>query len=133
MRIPYYKIDAFTNRIFSGNPAGVCVLEDWLPDDVLQSIAAENNFSETAFFTREPDPYHLRWFTPAIEVELCGHTTLAPAHLLFSELGHKGDTIQFETRSGRLTATRRINMIELGLPSRRAAPCSAPDELLRGL
>jgi WD40 repeat protein len=80
MRIPYYHVDAFTGSIFSGNPAGVCPLPRWLPDALLQSIAAENNLSETAFFTQEAGPLNLRWFTPALEVDLCGHATLAAAH-----------------------------------------------------
>lgn len=133
MRIPYYEIDAFTSHVFSGNPAGVCVLDHWLPDEVLQHIAAENNLSETAFFTREGDGYHLRWFTPAIEVDLCGHATLAPAHLLFAELGHRGERIEFQTRSGVLSAARRGDLIELDFPSRPPVPCSPPEELVRGL
>ena len=87
MRIPYYHVDAFTARAFGGNPAGVWVLEAWLADDVLQKIAAANNLSETAFFFRRADGIHLRWFAPQMEVDLCGHATLATAHVLFSELG----------------------------------------------
>src|SRR2546426_6083634 len=104
MRLPYYHVDAFTSRTFSGNPAGVCMLESWLPDSILQRIAAENNLSETAFLTREKDFFHLRWFTPLVEVDLCGHATLAPAFVLFSELHHPEPSIRFETRSGRLVA-----------------------------
>src|SRR5688572_5641459 len=133
MKIPYYQVDAFAARTFSGNPAGVCVLERWLPDEILQCIAAENNLAETAFFTREQDYYHLRWFTPVMEMDLCGHATLAPAHLLFAELGHTGNRIRFQTRSGWLAAERRGEMVELDFPSRPPAPCVAPDELLRGL
>ncbi len=133
MRIPYYHIDAFTSRTFAGNPAGVCVLEQWLPDAILQRIAAENNLSETAFFTREQDYFHLRWFTPIVEVDLCGHATLAPAFVLFSELGHTEAIVRFHTRSGWLTATRRGDMIELDFPSRPALPCPPPEKLLRGL
>jgi PhzF family phenazine biosynthesis protein len=89
MRIPYYQVDAFTARTFGGNPAGVCVLESWLPDDILQRVAAENNLAETAFFIRQADDsYHLRWFTPVLEVDLCGHATLASAFVLFTELGY---------------------------------------------
>ncbi len=87
MRIPYYHVDAFTAHAFGGNPAGVCVLEDWLADDVLQKIAAENNLSETAYFTRRADGFCLRRFAPQMEVDLCGHATLATAHVLHSDLG----------------------------------------------
>jgi PhzF family phenazine biosynthesis protein len=134
MRIPYYQVDAFTARTFGGNPAGVCVLEGWLPDDVLQRIAAENNLSETAFLTRQADDsHHLRWFTPILEVDLCGHATLASAFVLFTELGHAGRCIRFHTRSGWLTVKRNGEIIELDFPCRAPAPCVAPDELLLGL
>jgi len=133
MRIPYYEVDAFTNRTFSGNPAGVCVLKEWLPDAMLQNIAAENGLSETAFLTRKDDFFELRWFTPVVEVDLCGHATLASAFVLFSELGHHGERVQFQTRSGRLTASRRGGGVELDFPSRPPAPCSCPQELADGL
>src|SRR4051812_47965722 len=133
MRIPYYHVDAFTAQSFGGNPAGVCVLERWLPEAVLQNIAAENNLSETAFFTREADCYHLRWFTPTMEVDLCGHATLAAAFVLFSELGHPEPRIRFQSRSGELTAERSGEMVELNFPSRPPMPCPLPDSLMRGL
>ena len=133
MRIPYYHVDAFTGLAFRGNPAGVCPLQHWLDDDALQRIAAENNLSETAFFVRKGDSYHLRWFTPLVEVDLCGHATLASAFVLFSELGCSGPTVRFHTRSGWLAATRRANLIELDFPSRPPHPCSAPTELLDAL
>ncbi len=133
MRIPYYQVDAFTSKLFRGNPAGVCVLEQWLPDALLQRIAAENNLSETAFFTREQGYFHLRWFTPVMEVDLCGHATLAPAFVLFSELSHPDASARFQTRSGWLSATRRSGMIELDFPSRPAVSSKAPEQLLRGL
>ena len=133
MRIPYYQIDAFTSRTFGGNPAGVCLLDRWLPDRALQLIAAENNLSETAFLVRDNAEYRLRWFTPALEVDLCGHATLAPAYLLFTELGHPEPVIRFQTRSGLLSATRRNDLIELDFPSRPPTPCAAPEQLVRGL
>jgi PhzF family phenazine biosynthesis protein len=134
MRIPYYQVNAFTARTFGGNPAGVCVLDSWLPDDILQRVAAENNFSETAFFTRQvDDSYHLRWFTPILEVDLCGHATLASAFVLFTELDYQGRCIRFHDRSGWLTAERNGEIIELDFPSHVPAPCLTPDELLRGL
>ena len=95
MRIPVYQVDAFTSEMFGGNPAAVCPLDAWLPDDVLQAIALENNLSETAFYVPEGDGYRLRWFTPAVEVDLCGHATLATSHVLFSRDFHKSDEIRF--------------------------------------
>jgi predicted PhzF superfamily epimerase YddE/YHI9 len=133
LHVPYYHVDAFANRPFKGNPAGVCPLANWLPDDTLQAIAAENNLSETAFFVRSGDTCHLRWFTPAVEVDLCGHATLASACVLFSELGWTAPEIPFQTRSGRLAATRRGDLIELDFPSRPPVPCATPEALRRGL
>ena len=109
------------------------MLKRWLPDAILQGIAAENNLAETAFLVPNSDGYHLRWFTPALEVDLCGHATLAPAHLLFTELGHKGDAVRFDSKSGPLNARRRGEFVELDFPSRPPAACPAPDELVRGL
>jgi len=133
MRIPYYQVDAFSARVFGGNPAGVCPLKAWLPDGTLQSIAAENNQAETAFFIPQGDDYHLRWFTPVMEVDLCGHATLASAHVLFAELGCGRETVRFHTRSGWLAALRKEGIIELDFPSRPPQSCAAPDTLMRGL
>jgi len=133
MRIPYYQVDAFTNEVFAGNPAGVCVLDSWPSDHTLQRIAAENNLSETAFFCREQDYFHLRWFTPVMEVDLCGHATLAPAFVLFFEQNYDQASIRFHTRSGWLSAVRHEDIIELDFPSRPAAPCPAPPQLLQAL
>ena len=133
MRIPYYQVDAFTSRVFGGNPAGVCPLESWLPDDILQRIAAENNQAETAFFVRTGDDYHLRWLTPLVEVDLCGHATLASAFVLFSELGYAKPAVRFHTRSGWLSAARHGDIIELDFPTMAPKPCSAPEELVRAL
>jgi PhzF family phenazine biosynthesis protein len=133
MRLPYYQVDAFTARTFSGNPAGVCILKQWLPDVVLQQIAAENNLAETAFLIQQDGFFDLRWFTPVVEMDLCGHATLAPAFVLFSELGYEGDCVKFQSRSGWLTATRRGDVIELDFPSRPPGPCNVPDKLIEGL
>ena len=136
MNLPFFWIDAFTDRVFSGNPAGVVPLERWLPDDVMQRIAFENGLSETAFFVRTgADRLHLRWFTPAIEVDLCGHATLASACVLFRELGQRGDTVTFDSRSGPLVVTRLgPDRFELDLPVRpTTTPGEAPPALLRGL
>ena len=133
MKIPLYQIDAFTSRVFGGNPAAVCPLETW-PDDVtMQAIALENNLSETAFFVDAADHYDLRWFTPAAEVDLCGHATLATAHLLFNELEVGGDAVHFETRSGRLTVSRDGDLLVMNFPAAPPQPCAAPDDLAPAL
>ncbi len=106
MELPLYQADAFGTGIFSGNPAAIVPLESWIPDDIMQSIAEENNLAETAFFVRDGEKYTLRWFTPTIEVDLCGHATLASAHILFQELGYNKEAIVFSTRSGDLIVTR---------------------------
>jgi len=106
MTIPIYQADAFTSALFGGNPAAVCPLQDWLSDDLMQKIAVENNLSETAFLVKENGDYHIRWFTPGTEVKLCGHATLASAHILFTLLGHEGNSITFHSKSGPLQVTR---------------------------
>ncbi len=106
MEISLYQIDAFASKLFEGNPAAVCPLDAWLPDDVMQNIAAENNLSETAFFVPKGHGFHIRWFTPVSEVKLCGHATLASAHVLFNILGYKKDKIEFDSKSGTLAVTR---------------------------
>jgi predicted PhzF superfamily epimerase YddE/YHI9 len=133
MNIPYYHVDAFTGRLFSGNPAGVCLLGGWLPDAAMQSIGAENNLAETAFVVRRESTFDLRWFTPTIEVDLCGHATLASAHVIFQHLGYRPSAIRFQTRSGELTVTRNEDLLVLDFPSRPAAACAAPPELIEGL
>lgn len=114
-----YWIDAFTRRVFGGNPAAVVPLEAWLDDATLQKIAFENGLSETAFFVRTGEArFHLRWFTPAVEVDLCGHATLATAHVLYTELGERGTLLTFDSRSGPLTVARRTDgKLELDFPS----------------
>jgi PhzF family phenazine biosynthesis protein len=117
-RIPIFQVDAFTSRLFAGNPAAVCPLETWLPDAVMQSIAAENNLAETAFIVREPEGYRIRWFTPGVEVDLCGHATLAAAFVFLDRMAIGGDSISFASRSGELTVTRREDLYTLDFPSR---------------
>lgn len=133
MRIPYFQVNAFTTETFGGNPAGVCILESRLPDLLLQQIAAENDFSETAFLVREAGGFRLRWFTPTDEVDLCGHATLASAYVLFFENGWPDQSIQFETLSGRLAATRVGDRIDLDFPSNPPLPCITPEALLEAL
>jgi len=132
-RIPMFVVDAFADRIFTGNPAAVCLLEQWLPDPVLRSIAAENNLSETAFVVRHASQQALRWFTPEVEVDLCGHATLAAAHVLFRHEGCPDETLRFETRSGMLSVTRDDDWICLDFPSRPPEDCGIPDDLVTGL
>lgn len=133
MRIPYFQVNAFTSQPFGGNPAGVCLLQDWLPDDQLQRIAAENQLSETAFLVRRDGFFALRWMTPAAEVDLCGHATLASAFVLFSELNHKERRVDFQTKSGLLSASLRDDLIELDFPSRPPAPSGVSDNVIRAL
>lgn len=118
MEIPIYQIDAFSASVFKGNPAAVCPLKEWLPDAKLQAIAAENNLAETAFFVRNDGKFELRWFTPACEVDLCGHATLASAHVLFHEMGEPGDTVRFDTKSGELAVRREDGRLVLNFPAR---------------
>jgi PhzF family phenazine biosynthesis protein len=114
---PIYQVDAFAEQVFRGNPAAVMPLEHWLEDNRLQAIAAENNLSETAFLVRAGEGYELRWFTPAVEVDLCGHATLASAHVLFEHLEHAGQEIVFFTRSGELRVTRGSVGLSLDFPA----------------
>ncbi len=133
MRIPIYQVDAFTNRLFAGNPAAVCVLERWLPDELLAAVAAENNLSETAFLVGGGGQYRLRWFTPAVEVDLCGHATLAAAYVVFRCIEPGLDAVRFQTRAGELTVRRRNDWLEMDFPSRPAAPAEPPPGLIEAL
>lgn len=126
MQIPIYQIDAFTSKLFSGNPAAVCPLDFWPEDAILQAIAAENNLSETAFFVRDNSHYQIRWMTPASEVNLCGHATLASAFVIFNYLDKSAETVEFNSRSGRLSAVREDDLIYLNFPSRKPLPARAP-------
>lgn len=134
MRVPIQLIDAFTSRAFAGNPAAVCLLTEWRSDRWLQQVAAEMNQAETAFLVREGQGFRLRWFTPVVEVDLCGHATLASAHLLWtSGVAGEEQALEFFTRSGKLVATRAGELIELDFPMLPEWPIEAPPELLRAL
>ncbi len=133
MKIPLFQIDAFTNKVFRGNPAAVCPLESWLDDAALQNIALENNLSETAFFVKENDGYKIRWFTPTSEIDLCGHATLASAFVLFSELKYQGDLIRFFSQSGELRVSKKDHLLVLDFPTRRPVPTSIPESLIAAL
>lgn len=135
MRLPIYQIDAFTDSVFAGNPAAVVPLESWLPDATLLSIAAENNLAETAFFVPQGDGYELRWFTPTVEMDLCGHATLASAFAIATILEWGSNRITFTTRTaGVLSVTRDGDLYTLDFPSRPPVPLAeAPAGLVEAL
>jgi PhzF family phenazine biosynthesis protein len=133
LRIPVYQVDAFAGRVFSGNPAAICPLEEWLPDQQMQAIAAENNLAETAFFVRNGGGYHLRWFTPTVEVDLCGHATLASAFVILNDLTPSEKSVRFETKSGTLTVTRDGDLLTLDFPARPPEECTADPRLVPAL
>ena len=119
MKIPIYQVDAFTSKVFKGNPAAVCPLDKWLPDKIMQEIAAENNLSETAFFINKKNIFDIRWFTPVSELDLAGHPTLATAHVIIKELNLKIDKIIFKTKIGdTLNVTKKKNLFIMDFPSR---------------
>lgn len=115
-RLPFYQVDSFTHTLFKGNPAGVCILDAWLPDAILQNIAMENNLSETAFVLKNGERFDIRWFTPKAEVDLCGHATLASAYVLFHELGYPNETIHFDCMRGPLVVSRNHDSMTLDFP-----------------
>ena len=130
MELTIYQIDAFANNVFEGNPAAICPLEAWLPDELMQSIAAENNLSETAYFVKAANGYHIRWFTPSHEVDLCGHATLASAYVIFNMLEHKQNEILFESKSGLLSVTRNKDSLLMDFPSQPPVKCPIPEQIL---
>ena len=130
MDLSIYQIDAFSACVFEGNPAAVCPLDEWLPDKTMQSIAEENNLSETAFFVPKDDGFHIRWFTPASEVDLCGHATLGSAYVLFNILGYKNEAIQFDSKSGILVVTKQDDWLTLDFPKQPPVYCETPKEIV---
>ncbi len=133
MKFPIFQVDAFTDSIFGGNPAAVVPLASWLGDETMQRIAMENNLSETAFYVEEHEAFGLRWFTPEVEVDLCGHATLATAHTLFNELGFTGNELKFDTRSGRLTVRREGDWYVMNFPGDEMPKVEAPPILFQAL
>ena len=129
MTIPIYQVDAFTMGSFTGNPAAVCPLDAWLDDDTLRNIAAENNLSETAFIVADEKGYGLRWFTPTIEVDLCGHATLAAAYVVLNHLQPELDSVSFETQSGELVVTRDGDGLSMDFPARAPTPVAVSEAL----
>ncbi|MEM6843124.1 MAG: PhzF family phenazine biosynthesis protein [Bacteroidota bacterium] len=133
MQLTLFQADAFTSNVFGGNPAAVCPLTEWIPDDLMQAIAAENNLAETAFFVKQGDKFGLRWFTPVAEVDLCGHATLATAHIMYTELGHTAAKILFDTRSGILEVKKHESGYTMNFPTDVLTPVEAPEEITSGL
>ncbi len=133
MRLPMYQIDAFTDRPFAGNPAAVMILREWLPDALLQAIAIEHNLAETAFLVKESTGWRVRWFTPELEMDLCGHATLASAFVLFNELGEPGECLHFQSLSGPLSVERVGERLVLDFPSRPPVPVDVPKGLFEAL
>ena len=133
MNLEMFQVDAFTDNLFGGNPAAVVPLEKWLPDEVLQAIAAENNLSETAFTVPKGGGFGLRWFTPLLEVDLCGHATLATAFVLFNEGIVTGDRVAFESQSGALAVEREGDLLSLDFPARPPSPIASPPGLNEAL
>ncbi|MFC2069566.1 PhzF family phenazine biosynthesis protein [Chloroflexota bacterium] len=130
MKIPIYQVDAFTSELFSGNPAAVCILDEWLDDERLQAIAAENNLSETAFLLQRNGEFEIRWFTPVTEVSLCGHATLASAFVVFNYMEWSEDIIHFQSlKSGTLTVTRNKELLEMDFPAKPPSKQAAPERL----
>ena len=133
MKLTIYQVDAFSTQLFSGNPAAVCPLESWLPDETMQNIAMENNLAETAFYTKKGNEFELRWMTPTVEVQLCGHATLASAHVLFQHEGFSDKEIKFHTKSGVLTVRQNGDLYEMNFPADFAKAVQAPQAIIDGL
>ncbi len=133
MKLKQYQVDAFSPSVFGGNPAAIVPLDSWLPDRVLQAIAQENNLSETAFIVSTDSDYELRWFTPVAEVDLCGHATLAAAHVLYAHEGFSDPSVSFLTKRGKLIVRRLESELEMSFPAIKPSPCTPPSELLEAL
>ena len=133
MRLPIFQVDAFTDKVFGGNPAAVCPLEHWLSDDIMQQIAVENSVAETAFFIALDEGFEIRWFTPEIEMDLCGHATLAAAHVITKYLNSSLSSIQFQSKSGELTVGIGEKLLTLNFPSRKPEPSEAPQVILNAI
>jgi PhzF family phenazine biosynthesis protein len=127
MALKFYQVDAFTERPFAGKPAAVMPLPEWLPDQTLQAIAAEHNLAETAFFVPRGRDFHLRWFTPTVEMDLCGHATLASAYIVLNELDRSRDNVVFHTRSGALTVTRDGHRLTMDFPALMTEPATVSE------
>lgn len=131
MKLDIYQIDAFANKIFEGNPAAVCPLDKWLSDELMQKIAAENNLSETVFFVKEGERFHIRWFTPSVEVDMCGHATLASAYVLFEHLNYQENEIVFDSKSGILKVTKEDGRYKMDFPVQEVTICDIPEAIIK--
>ncbi|WP_277714360.1 PhzF family phenazine biosynthesis protein [Bacillus atrophaeus] len=129
----YYVVDAFAENLFEGNPAGVCIMKEWIPDELMQQIAAENNLSETAFAVKEGESYRLRWFTPADEIDLCGHATLATAYVIANFYESNVEEIKFQTISGELVVVKKGELYEMDFPSRMPKEITLTEEMVEAL
>ena len=130
IKIKIFQVDAFADKVFEGNPAAVCPLQEWLPDELLRKIAMENNLAETAFYVKKGNGFHIRWFTPTVEVNLCGHATLAAAYVLFHLEGYKADKVFFDSRSGTLAVSRHGDVLTLDFPSDTFAEVELTKDML---
>jgi PhzF family phenazine biosynthesis protein len=128
-----YQVDAFNNEIFKGNPAAVCPLEKWISEDLMQAIAEENNLSETVFFVKNENTFDIKWYTPTCEIDLCGHATLAAAHIIFNELNYNKKYIEFNSKSGKLTVTKTDDWYTLNFPSEKLMEIKIPSLLEQAL
>jgi len=133
MELTIYHIDAFASKLFEGNPAAVCPLYSWLPNDKMQKIAFENNLSETAFFVQKGEGFHIRWFSPTSEVDLCGHATLAAAFVLFHILDYDKNVIEFESKSGLLKVIKDDDNLILDFPAQLPTPSDISQEIINAL
>lgn len=133
MKLKIYQIDAFASELFEGNPAAVCPLDNWLPDELMQLIASENNLSETAFFIPNENGFQIRWFTPTSEVDLCGHATLASAFVIFNILGYDQNIIEFDSKSGLLKVIKDDDNLILDFPAQPPTPCETTQEIINAL
>jgi PhzF family phenazine biosynthesis protein len=131
LKLDLYQIDAFAKNIFEGNPAGVCPLEKWLDDSIMQKIANENNLSETAFFIKENNIFYIRWFTPSNEVDMCGHATLASAYVIFEILSYKENEIIFNSKSGILKVIKDNDKFKMNFPIQEIVKCDIPNNILK--
>lgn len=133
MDIKQYVVDAFTDKVFSGNPAAVCVMEQWIPDELIMNITRENNLSETAFAVQEKDIYKLCWFTPGGEIDLCGHATLATAYVITRFIEPEVTEVKFETLSGTLTVTKKGELFEMDFPAYELKPVEVTEEMIEAI
>ena len=133
MKLPLFQVDAFAEDLFQGNPAAVIPLGEWLTDDLMQAIALENNLSETAFFVPTKAGFEIRWFTPLVEVDLCGHATLATAHVIFNEANYPKEQISFGSKSGKLTVSKSDDLLQLNFPKDQVQEIDEPTEITSAL